>query len=384
VHARGLPAASYLDPARAAIERERIFDRSWQFVCHASDLPAPGTAIRFDCAARSSVVMRGSDGALHGFLNSCRHRGSRLIDGDAHTGLAFCVESRLRCPYHGWTYDQTGALVALPEPQRVADFDAELTALRPVHVEQWRGLVFIAVEPPVLSLADALEPAVPAQVAEGSSNLRRLGEPRTYAIQADWKLASEHLLDLSHRVVARPTVKPQLFDVATFTACGPLVVRATGAVAGMAAATPWPVRAYAQWLPEGAPRTAEILFAWPNLLLQFAPDQLAVIQVLPGPTGSCQLREVAYGTPVASRELRLVRYAHARVRRSARAQDSRILERVQHGLASAGAAAGGGPIASSEVGLQWFVECLRAHTTASAGIKPVRQRRLRKPALAIP
>jgi phenylpropionate dioxygenase-like ring-hydroxylating dioxygenase large terminal subunit len=384
VHALGLPAASYLDPAQATTERERIFDRSWQFVCHASDLPAPGTAIRFDCAARSSVVMRGTDGALHGFLNACRHRGSRLIDGDALTGLAFCVDSRLRCPYHGWTYDQAGALVAMPEPHRVADFDAELTALRPVHVEQWRGLVFIAVEPPALPLAEALEPFVPAQVGEGSLNLRRLGEPRNYSILADWKLASEHLLDLSHRVVARPAVKPQLFDVATFTPCGPLAVRAIGTITEVAAATSWPVRAYAQWLPQGAPCHAEALFLWPNLLLQFAPDQLAVIQVLPGPTGSCQLREVAYGRAVASRELRLVRYAHARVRRSARAQDSRILERVQHGLASAGAAADGGPIAKNEVGLQWFVECLRAATTAAAGIKPVRQRRLRKPVLAIP
>jgi phenylpropionate dioxygenase-like ring-hydroxylating dioxygenase large terminal subunit len=383
VQATGLPAASYLDPARAASERERIFDRSWQFVCHVSDLPAPGTAIRFDCAARSSIVLRGTDGALHGFLNACRHRGSRLIDGDAHTGLAFCVEARLRCPYHGWTYDQDGALVAMPEPQRVADFGAELTALRPVQVEQWRGFVFIAIESPVMPLADALEPYVPAQVSEGSSRLRRLGEPRTHAFQADWKLASEHLLDLSHRLVARPTLKPQLFDVATYTACGPLAVRARGAVAAVTATTSWPVRAYVQWLPEGAPRHVETLFLWPNLLLQFAPDQLSVIQVLPGPTGSCLLREVAYGLPDASREWRLVRYAHARVRRSARAQDSRILERVQHGLANAGAAAGGGPIAANEAGLQWFVECVRASMTASAGIKPVRPRRLRKSPLAI-
>lgn len=383
MHALGLPAASYLDPAQAATERERIFDRSWQFVCHASDLPAPGTAIRFDCAARSSVVMRGTDGALHGFRNACRHRGSRLIDGDAHTGLAFCVESRLRCPYHGWTYDQTGALVAIPEPHRVADFDAgSSTALHPVHVEQWRGLVFIALEPPALRLADALEPFVPAQAGGGNSNLRRLVEPRNFTIHADWKLASEHLLDLAHRVVARPTVKPQLFDVTTFTPCGPLAVRATGSIAEVAAAKSWAVRAYAQWLSEGAPN-ADMLFVWPNLLLQFAPDQLAVIQVLPGATGSCQLREVAYGTPAATRELRLVRYAHARARRSARAQDGRILERVQHGLASVSAAAGGGPIAEGEVGVQWFVECLRRAMTAPTPIKPTRQR-LRKPALAIP
>jgi hypothetical protein len=106
---------------------------------------------------------------------------------------------------------------------------------------------------------------------------------------------------------------------------------------------------------------------------QSAPDQLAMIQVLPGPTGSCQLRELAYGTPTASRELRLVRYAHARVRRSARAQDGRILERVQNGLASAGAASGAGPIAMSEVGLLWFVECLRAARRLPQA-SPVRQR----------
>jgi nitrite reductase/ring-hydroxylating ferredoxin subunit len=157
------------------------------------------------------------------------HRGSRLIDGDAHTGLAFCVEARLRCPYHGWTYDQTGALVAMPEPHRVADFDAGLTALHPVHVEQWRGLVFIALESPALPLADALEPFVPAQAGGGNSNLRRLGEPRNFTIQADWKLASEHLLTF-HIGRRASDLKPQLFDVAAFTPCGPLAVRASGAL----------------------------------------------------------------------------------------------------------------------------------------------------------
>ena len=78
----------------------------------------------------------------------------------------------------------------------------------------------------------------------------------------------------------------------------------------------------------------EAIFVWPNLLLQFMPDQLAVVQVLPAATGTARIREVSYGVPDASGELRVARYASARVRRRAREQDARILERLQDGLAT--------------------------------------------------
>src|SRR5678816_1322153 len=72
-----------------AADVTRILTPSWQFVCHESDLPAPGTAMRFDFCGRSALVVRGADSAIGGFVNACRHRGSRLIDGDAATGLAY-------------------------------------------------------------------------------------------------------------------------------------------------------------------------------------------------------------------------------------------------------------------------------------------------------
>jgi carnitine monooxygenase subunit len=377
----GLPAACYLDPAAAARERERIFDGSWQFVCHTSDLPAAGTAIRFDHAGRSSVLLRGADGALHGFLNACRHRGSRLVDGDAHTGLAFCVGARLRCQYHGWTYDASGALVEVPAAQQYRQLDYAGTTLRRVHVDQWRGLVFVAFEQPARSLAEELDHCVPAMDAVAASNLRRLVEPRTYAVGADWKLACEHLLDVSHLAIARPALKPHLFAPPAFNPCGSLAMRAVSEVAG--AAPWWPARAYARWLPEQLPRTAEFLFLWPNLLLLFAPEQLAVIQVLPGATGACTVREVAYGMPDATREVRLARYLHERMRRRARVQDSRIVERVQDGLASAGPASEGGPLATEESALRWFVERLRAAGAGGDPVKPSRRRRARGAALAM-
>jgi nitrite reductase/ring-hydroxylating ferredoxin subunit len=206
---RGLASRCYLEPATALTEREKIFDRSWQFVCHGSDLPAAGTAIRFDWAGRSAVVMRGRDGQLHGFRNSCRHRGSRLVDGDAHTGLAFCVDARLRCPYHGWTYDETGSLASVPAAATVR------VARRREHLAPARAcrrvarLVFVAFELPHSAGVAGIERT--AEDADGSHIARTCGVSASRAIhplRADWKLACEHLLDLSHLAVARPALKP--------------------------------------------------------------------------------------------------------------------------------------------------------------------------------
>ena len=353
---RGLPAAAYLDPGTAALERERIFDRNWQFACHASDLPAAGTALRLDLAGRSLVLLRGRDGALRGFLNVCRHRGSRLVDGDPRTGLAFCVDARLRCPYHGWTYDESGALVHVPDAAHFGELDRSAHALDELCVEQWRGLVFVAFARPATALAAALEPFERPGDDAAAAALRRLQEPQLHACLADWKLACEQLLDVSHHAIARPALKPAVVEARALRAvrnrCAATALQDTGG----AATAPWPVRAYARSLPASIGRSADLLFVWPNLLLQFLPDALAVLQVLPGAAGTCVLREVEYGTASGSRELRLARYARSRVRRRARADDRRIVERVQQGLASGGSGVGGGPIAAHETGLRWFAE----------------------------
>ena len=80
-------------------------------------------------------------------------------------------------------------------------------ALQPVHVGQWRGLVFVAFDNAGLPLADGIE-RVRSRTRHRSAALRRLSEPRTQQLRADWKLACEHLLDLSHLAIARPALKP--------------------------------------------------------------------------------------------------------------------------------------------------------------------------------
>ena len=382
---QGLPYSVYLDRSSASQEAAAIFASSWQFVCHVSDLPAPGTAARFDCAGRSAVVLRTRGGELQGFRNACRHRGARLVEGDAHTGLAFCVDGRLRCPYHGWTYDDTGALVNVPAGQRFdADVDASRQSLAPVHVAQWRGLVFVAFEPPRQQLLAAL-----AGIADDWPDLaplRRLIEPRSTVCAADWKLAVEHLLDTGHAGVERPGFRWDVFAPPSFEPVAGAAVRASARLEHDGANDAWSARASRALLRRVAPTVAPAGFVllWPNTLLQYAPDGLAVLQVLPMATGLCTFRESRYALPDASRDMRLLRYLHRRVRRQALQADARLLARVQQGMVNGLEA---GPIAANEAGLRWFATRYREHLpgTVEQGrrSKPPRGGRSRQPVAAV-
>jgi phenylpropionate dioxygenase-like ring-hydroxylating dioxygenase large terminal subunit len=380
---RGLPASCYLDANRAPLEYSAIFAPSWQFVCHVSDLPASGTAVRFDCGGRSAVVLRTKAGGLQGFRNACRHRGARLVDGDAHTGLAFCIDGRLRCPYHGWTYDESGALVSIPAGQHFDEFDADAHSLHPLHVAQWRGLVFVAFQAPRLALEQMLDAVAGAW--PDLTSLRRVIEPRATPCAADWKLACEHMLDTAHFDIARPALKPRMFAPVMFERGDGDALRATAEVATAGPGDTWSSRVYRQLLRDrqSIPARAEHVFLWPNLLLQLAPDGLSILQVLPGATGQSTFRELRYAGPDSSREMRLLRYTHQRVRRQALAADTRMLARVQQGMVALGADETG-PIATGEVGLRWFVERCRARLPGAVPASSTLATRSRSRRRAVP
>ena len=81
------------------------------------------------------VVVRGRDGRIRAFHNSCRHRGSRVCTTDKGTS------ARLVCPYHQWTYDLDGKLVFAR--QMAEDFKKEDFGLKSVACENVGGYIFI-------------------------------------------------------------------------------------------------------------------------------------------------------------------------------------------------------------------------------------------------
>src|SRR5688572_14232669 len=78
-----LPGWVYHDPDYFRIEMARVIRPSWQIVCHTNDIETPGEWRTLEILGESIIVIRGDDGLPRAFANLCRHRGSRLVDGEA-------------------------------------------------------------------------------------------------------------------------------------------------------------------------------------------------------------------------------------------------------------------------------------------------------------
>ncbi|MEM7669414.1 MAG: aromatic ring-hydroxylating dioxygenase subunit alpha, partial [Pseudomonadota bacterium] len=126
----------YTDPEIFASTQRRIFERSWQYVCHASTVPEIGDYYAFTLSDQDLFVVRGRDGDLRCFYNVCQHRGHTLVE---ETGRARV----LVCPYHAWTYELEGALRAAPGSRTVVGFDKSKICLTEVRLDLFLGFVFV-------------------------------------------------------------------------------------------------------------------------------------------------------------------------------------------------------------------------------------------------
>ena len=179
------------------VERERIFGRRWLYVGHDSEVPGPGDFRRREVAGRPLVMVRGSDGAVRVLLNSCRHRGALVCR--AQTGSA----ETFSCFYHGWTYDNKGALIGLPDPSGYSPaFDrAQMGLLPPPHVESYRGFHFVNFDRAAASLAASLghvRTFIDVIADQSPAGIRVLPAAIRYGIRANWKLMAENSVDSYH------------------------------------------------------------------------------------------------------------------------------------------------------------------------------------------
>jgi choline monooxygenase len=137
---RNLDSKHYTDPAIFEADVDTIFSRTWQLIGPASRLANRGDYIATEIAGQKVFLIRTSDG-VRAFRNVCRHRGARLLP----EGSGKC--STIRCPYHQWVWCDDGSLLAVPWWGDDADFDKSDWALDRIHWQEWRGLLFAAIDP---------------------------------------------------------------------------------------------------------------------------------------------------------------------------------------------------------------------------------------------
>ncbi len=185
----------YTDPDIFDLEMERVVSRNWIVAGHQSELPEPGDFKVFSVANESAIIVRGSDGHLKAFANVCRHRGSLVcVEPEGHV-------NRFTCPYHGWTYDIDGNLVAARS--MVGEFDKSDYGLNPVSIEVLHGLILICFcdNPPGVDAARR-DLAEPMQMFD-FENLK-VAAHRAYDIPANWKLSIENYQECYHCATAHP------------------------------------------------------------------------------------------------------------------------------------------------------------------------------------
>jgi Rieske 2Fe-2S family protein len=203
----GLPARWYYDPAHYARELEAFWYRKWIAVARTEELVAPGDWRTVRVGSQSIVVLRGEADELRAFHNTCRHRGSVLCTEEAGN----FARRRIVCPYHSWTYDLAGQLVATPRRMETPDFDMGAFRLYRVAVDTWGGFVFInlagdAAAPLAQSLGE-----LPQRFARYGFERLAIGKRIVAEVKANWKLLAENFSECCHC----PPVHPELCRVVT-------------------------------------------------------------------------------------------------------------------------------------------------------------------------
>jgi phenylpropionate dioxygenase-like ring-hydroxylating dioxygenase large terminal subunit len=187
-----LPVEIFNDEEVFKAEMERIFTRSWVFVAHETEIPAPGDFVQRRIGLDPVIVTRDGDGGINVLSNYCRHRGTQVCQTDQGNSRFFT------CPYHGWTYSNTGDLVGTPMMRRAYGKPLDAKAwglLRAPHVATRQGFVFASLSDDVPSLDEYLGGAgwmLDLLVGLHPDGMRVAGPPDRYRVRGDWKTAAEN------------------------------------------------------------------------------------------------------------------------------------------------------------------------------------------------
>ena len=188
--ARHLPGRFYNAPDIYDLEKQRIFLKDWLCVARADEIENPGDYMTVQVMDERVILARDAERRINAFSNVCRHRGVAVAQGSGHTDI-------FTCPYHSWTYDLTGQLIAAPYMDKAEKFDVKSCRLHPVGVDLWAGWVFINFDPAARPLADFV-----ARLDADYGFLRQ-GELRLAAkfraeVDCNWKFFQENDSDFYH------------------------------------------------------------------------------------------------------------------------------------------------------------------------------------------
>ena len=190
LEAQTMPVWAYTSEEFYQREVKNIFMKVWNFLGRVEQVPDAGDYFAATFAGIPLVVLRGEDGQVRAFANTCRHRGSELLEGKGSC-------KAIICPYHSWTYSLDGRLVGAPEMNQSAGFRTEDHNLIPIRLETWEGFIFVCFDPQAAPIAQYLG-GLAAKVAPYLLGDMVLARRREYIMECNWKLFVENAKESYH------------------------------------------------------------------------------------------------------------------------------------------------------------------------------------------
>ena len=324
---RTLPYDWYTDPAVLRLEQERLFGRSWQYAARLDQVAEPGQLAPAWAGSVPILLARGRDGELRGFVNVCRHRGHVLCEEDVR-------RETIQCPYHAWTYALDGSLRSAPRTDREAGFDRDGLGLVPVSVGTWGPFVFVNPDPEAGPLAGALG-ELPALLASGGIDVDALVfHARAVAddYACNWKVCAENFLECYHCAVAHPTlakaldVSPDAYGLEIHDRLSTQIGPPRDGGGGVYDA-------------DGEVERGQFHFLFPATVVNVMPGRpnLSIGSIVPrGPDRTHRFLDYFIGPDVDERWLA----DYLALDEAVGAEDRRLVEAVQRGIASGGLESG--------------------------------------------
>jgi phenylpropionate dioxygenase-like ring-hydroxylating dioxygenase large terminal subunit len=185
----------YTDPAIFEAEIERIFNTTWVWVAHDSELPNKNDWITTFVGRQPVIVNRDKAGVVRVMLNRCRHRGATICEAKKGNAPGFV------CPYHAWTYGTDGSLKGLPMPKGYKDFDKSDYTLVNLRVESYRGLIFATFNedaPPLEEFLGRARPWIDLFLKQGGGYPVKVMGEHKFTFPGNWKIQLENTTDAYH------------------------------------------------------------------------------------------------------------------------------------------------------------------------------------------
>jgi phenylpropionate dioxygenase-like ring-hydroxylating dioxygenase large terminal subunit len=268
--------SAYTSPQRAAREREVLFRNHPIVAGFSSQIPNPGDYLTEDLAPVPILVARSTSGELRAFVNICRHRGAKLVDGCGHTAKLFS------CPYHAWSYDTDGRLVAIPDDYGFEGLDRAASSLVALPVAEKYGLIFVTPTPGDNETID-----IDAMLAGLGEDIDSYGigamadqETRVVRRRMNWKLMSDTFWEAYHiKVLHAQNVAPLFVkNLAMFDAFG-RNTRYIGVRKSIEKLRDLPQE---KW--DLVPHTTILMNLFPNTILVMQSDHAEIYRIFPAAT----------------------------------------------------------------------------------------------------